>query len=87
MEILIRREEKKDYKQTEELVARAFEGVKESDHREHLLVANLRRGENFIEDLSLVAEVKAGLVGHIMFTKIQLEGSSRPGLALAPYQF
>ena len=50
------------------------------------LVDALRGSGAFIPELSLVAVDGAAIVGHVLFTRIAIreEGSSHPGLALAP---
>lgn len=53
---------------------------------EGCLVDALRRGETFVPELSLVAEFDDSLVGHILFSKIQIQDGvvAHPALALAP---
>ncbi|MGH1518375.1 GNAT family N-acetyltransferase [Chryseobacterium sp. JK1] len=83
----IRQEEKKDYQQVFELTEEAFRDTEQSDHQEHFLVEKLRKSEAFIPELSLVAEDENGkIVGHILFTKIQIvnDSESFESLALAP---
>ncbi len=86
MKMTIRQEEERDYKLSEGVIKEAFENAEHTDHREHILVANLRKGKNFIEELSLVAEEGEKLVGHIMFTKILIKNGENiyESLALAP---
>ena len=80
MDILIRKEEKKDHKEIYEINRSAF-----GQENESRLVDKIRKGENFISDLSLVAEKGGRLVGHILFSKIKIIGSSVfEILALAP---
>lgn len=86
MNIKIRQEKEKDYKLSESVVARAFKHAEQTDHKEHLLVAKLRKSDIFIPELSLVAELDGEIVGHIMFTKlfIENEGNKYESLGLAP---
>jgi|CZCA01.1.fsa_nt_gi predicted N-acetyltransferase YhbS len=86
MNIIIRQETEKDYKLSETVVEKAFKNAEHTDHKEHLLVAKLRKGGAFIPELSLVAELDGEIVGHIMLTKllIENEGSKYDSLALAP---
>lgn len=42
----------------------------------------IRTGTSFIPELSLVAEINGNIVGHIMFTKLQIQNDTI--LALAP---
>lgn len=80
--MIIRREETKDYTMTYALVKSAFADAEHSDGNEHDLVNALRKGEAFIPELSLVAEIEGKLVGHIMFTRAKV--GDDVVLALAP---
>lgn len=82
----IRKEEKDDYEQIFKLIEKAFENEEYSDHREQFLVERLRNSENFIPELSLVAEIENRVVGYILLTKIKIINSysSYDSLALAP---
>ncbi|MCD6106616.1 MAG: N-acetyltransferase [Caldisericaceae bacterium] len=80
MNIVIRKEEEKDYKQVYEVNKLAFQQENES-----ILIEKIRKGENFIPDLSLVAEIDNRIVGHILFSKIKIVGDSIfESIALAP---
>ncbi|MCK5566487.1 MAG: N-acetyltransferase [Actinomycetia bacterium] len=80
MNILIRKEEEKDYKNIYEVNRLAFEQENESK-----LIEKIRVGSNFIPDLSLVADINNRIVGHILFSKIKIIGNSIfETLALAP---
>lgn len=46
--IMIRQETEEDFKQVQEVVRLAFQGVEESDRTEHLLVERLRRSDAYI---------------------------------------
>jgi putative acetyltransferase len=49
------------------------------------LVDALRKGAAFLPELSLVAQAGPSVVGHILFTRLEVRGDdARPGLALAP---
>lgn len=50
------------------------------------LILRLRKTKKFIPELSLVAEIKGRIVGHILFYPIEIksEGKIFPSLALAP---
>ncbi|MBO9698849.1 MAG: N-acetyltransferase [Sporocytophaga sp.] len=85
MIINIRQENQEDYGITEKLIQEAFHNAEFSNHKEHLLVQKLRATEGFIPKLSLVAESDNQIVGHILFTKVNIEGSkTKESLALAP---
>ncbi len=80
--MLIRKEEPKDYEIIYSVVKAAFERAEHSDGNEHKLVNALRKGEAFVPDLSLVAEIDGKIVGHIMFTKAKVGDDTV--LVLAP---
>lgn len=86
MDIKVRQEKEKDYKLSEDLVEKAFKNAEHTDHKEHFLVAKLRRSDSFLPELSLVAEVNGIIVGHIMLTKLLIENGDKihDSLALAP---
>lgn len=80
MDIKIRKEEEKDYKKVYEVHRLAFQRENESK-----LIEKIRKGENFVPELSLVAEIGNEIVGHILFSKIKIIGNSVfESLALAP---
>lgn len=90
MHIEIRIERNSDYKTTEEIVTSAFAEAEHRDGDEANLVVRLRASSEFIPELSLVAEVAGQLVGHILFSPIQIISQLNdaivihPSLALAP---
>ena len=67
--MLIRKEEPKDYEIVYSVVKDAFDSAEHSDGNEQDLVNALRKGESFIQELSLVTEINGKIVGHIMFTR------------------
>jgi putative acetyltransferase len=80
MDILIRKEEKKDLKEIYEINRLSF-----GQENESKLIDKIRAGSNFIPDLSLVAVSGNRIVGHILFSKIKIIGSSVfETLALGP---
>ena len=80
MTIMIRQETKEDYSKVYEVNRLAF-----SQENESILVEKIRKGDNFISELSLVAEVNNEIVGHILFSKIKIIGNTTTdSLALAP---
>ena len=82
----IRRETPEDYQWVVQLTERAFKNRPFSNGNEGKLVARLRHAPTFIGRLSLVAEIKGLVVGHILFTPIRIENGSQQfeSLALAP---
>ncbi len=80
MEIRIRQEVKEDYKRVYEINEMAF-----GQENESKLIEKIRRGPNFVPELSLVAEKDNEIVGHILFSKIKIVGESEfETLMLAP---
>lgn len=87
MNITIRQETEADYAAVTDVILSAYQDVSYSNKREHHMVNRLRKSPAFIPELSLVAEDENNnIVGHILFTRIQIqnEKSSYEGLALAP---
>ena len=69
------------------VVKNAFENMVYSDQSEEALVKCLVSSTSFVPSLSIVAEHKNAIVGHILLTRITIEdnkGNSVPSLALAP---
>jgi len=78
--IHIRTEIPDDYEGIDEVNRQAFEQEFEGQ-----LIRKIREGQNFIEELSLVALHEATIVGHILFSKIKILGEREyDTLALAP---
>lgn len=76
----IRQEQKSDYKKVYEINKQAF-----GQETESILVEKVRSGENFVPELSLVAEQDDEIVGHILFSKIKIIGEAEyESLSLAP---
>lgn len=80
--MLIRKEEPKDYETIYSLIKDAFVSAEQSDGNEQDLVNALRKGEAFLPDLSLVAEIDGKIAGHILFTRAKVGDDAV--LALAP---
>lgn len=80
--MIIRQENSNDYKEVYNLVTEAFKSAEYAAGNEQNLVVALRKGDAFISELSLVAEINNKIVGHIMFTKAKIGQNSV--LVLAP---
>ena len=78
----IRQENIKEYEEVYHVIKTAFETAEHSDGNEHDLVVALRKSNNFIPKLSLVAIEDNKIVGYILFTKIKIGQFEE--LALAP---
>lgn len=74
--IMIRQETEEDFRQVQEVVRLAFQGVEESDHTEHLLVERLRRSDAYIPQLSLVAETDGKIAGHVLLSEVKVVAGS-----------
>lgn len=80
--MIIRKERAADYKTVYSVIKKAFDSAEHADGNEAELVNALRKGNSFIPQLSLVAEIDKNIVGHILFTKATIEKNTI--LALAP---
>ncbi len=80
--MIIRKEIKSDYDEVYALIKASFASAEHSDGTEQDLVVRLRNSEEFIPELSLVAEDANGIIGHILFTKAKVNNADV--LALAP---
>lgn len=78
----IRQEREFDHAAVYEVVKAAFASAEHSDGNEQDLVAAMRNSGAFVPELSLVAEVDGTIVGHILFTRADVDGHTV--LALAP---
>jgi len=78
--VIIRSEREGDRKDLAFVNSLAFNQVNEAK-----LVAEIRESENFIPELSIVAEVNGVIVGHILLSYVELVGEETSKvLALAP---
>lgn len=68
----IRPETKTDYAEIYTLIKTAFETAKVKDGDEQEYAANLRKTSKYIQGLSLVAEQDRQLIGHVMFTELEI---------------
>ncbi len=80
MQFIIREEIPADYKKISLINDLAFKQTDESK-----LITKLRNSNSFIPKLSIIAEIDNEIVGHILFTKIQIISNEiYDSLALAP---
>ncbi len=80
--INVRQESAGDREHIKCVVYEAFKTAAHADGDEHNLVGRLRDSNAYVPELSLVAELGGEIVGHIMFTKVDVGGTTQ--LALAP---
>ncbi|KYK35035.1 MAG: hypothetical protein AYK22_08880 [Thermoplasmatales archaeon SG8-52-3] len=78
MEVKIRNEEKEDYKKIRNINELAFGQINEGR-----LVDDLRKKSDFNHLLSLVAEIKERIVGHILFYPIKIKNEKEEFIVLS----
>jgi len=80
--LIIRQETPGDYGAVYNLTKSAFAGTEHCDGDEQELPERLRAREQYIPELSLVAELGGRMVGHILFSPITVGG--HPALCVGP---
>lgn len=80
--LAIRPERECDFDEIRSIVKMAFAGAAHTDGDEHNLVDRLRCTDEYIPDLSFVAEIKGRVVGYAMFSRINI--GNFKAIALAP---
>ena len=70
--IIIRKENKEDYYNTEHMTMRAFWNLHGPGCNEHLLVNKLRGAKEYLPELSRVAELDGKIVGAIFYSKAKV---------------
>ncbi len=86
-DIVIRREEEKDYRIVEEIHRNAFWNLHVPGCDEHYIAHILRDKEDFIPELDLVLELDGKVIANVMYTKSQLvdeQGNVREILTFGP---
>ena len=87
MKTIIRQEEIKDYRETENLVREAFWNVYRPGCLEHFVLHSFRGRQEFARDLDFVMEADGALIGQVMFVRNSLadvHGRQVPILSLGP---
>jgi predicted N-acetyltransferase YhbS len=86
MEIILRLEDKKDYRIVEELTREAFWNHDVPGCDEHFLLHNLRKSKEFIKELDFVASINKKIVGNIVYAKAKVinNGSEYSVLTFGP---
>ena len=85
--ILIRREEKKDFRAVENLVRESFWNVYRPGCQEHFVLHRLRNDPAFVPELDLVMEKDGELIGQNMFMRAHIradDGKSIPIMTMGP---
>lgn len=86
MDIIVRREEEKDYRRTEEVAREAFWNLYFPGATEHYVVHKIRSHSDYIKELSFVIEVNGVVEGGIFYThsKIVTEKGEFPTISFGP---
>ena len=87
MNIIIRREEEKDYRKVEELIRDSFWNVYHPGALEHYVMHGFRTAESFVPELDLVMEKDGELIGQVMYARSELkglDGTVRPCMTFGP---
>lgn len=70
--LIIRRETPADFKSVELLTMRAFWNIHGPGCNEHLIVRKLRQSQDYLPNLSRVAELNGKVVGAIYYSKAKV---------------
>lgn len=86
MEIIVRREEERDHRRTEEVAREAFWNLYVPGAAEHYLVHKIRSHPDFIKELAFVIEVEGVVEGGIFYTrsKIVTPAGEIPTISFGP---
>lgn len=85
--LIIRNETEKDYVTVEEITRNAFWNLYVPGCDEHYLVHIMRKHDDFVPELDLVAELDGKVVGNVMYTKSKLideKGKEKSILTFGP---
>ena len=85
--IVIRREEEKDYRAVEYLVRESFWNVYRPGCKEHFVIHRLRNHPDFVPELDFVMEKDGELIGQNMFMRAHIQaddGRSIPIMTMGP---
>ena len=85
--MIIRQEKPEDYREVENLTREAFWNVYRPGCTEHFVLNQYRSNPDFIPELDLVMEEDGIIIGHVMFSKAELElpdGSRKPSWTFGP---
>jgi len=76
MNIVIRNEQRGDFRKVEDITRKAFWNLYVPGCNEHYLVHTMRNHKDFIEDLALVATINDKVVGNIMYMKSYVQAEN-----------
>jgi predicted N-acetyltransferase YhbS len=85
MDIQIRNESEKDYREVEKLTREAFWNLYLPGCNEHFLVHSMRNHPDFIRDLDFVAEYNGQIIGNIMYTQALLIDENQPAMEIVSF--
>ena len=77
LNIIIRKETPQDYYNTELMTMRAFWNIHEPGCNEHYLLHMLRQSDDYLPELSRVAELDGKIVGSIAFSKAVIKDGDK----------
>ncbi|WP_027129450.1 GNAT family N-acetyltransferase [Fusobacterium perfoetens] len=77
MNIVIRKEEEKDYRRVEEIAREAFWNLYFPGAKEHVIVNKIRKSQDFIKDLTYVIEVDNQVEGGIFYSNSKIIGKNQ----------
>lgn len=87
MNIVIRHEEKKDYRRVEDIARKAFWNLYFPGAHEHYVVHKMRGHEDFIKDLTFVIEVNGKVEGAIFYSNskiVEKNGTENKTISFGP---
>lgn len=76
MKIIIRKEEKKDYRIVEEITREAFWNLYIPGAMEHFIAHSIRKHPDYLPELSFVIELNGKIIGSIIYTKAKVVDST-----------
>ncbi len=85
--IIIRNEEEKDYRVTENLTREAFWNVYRPGCMEHYVLHCLRKDKAFVPELDFVMELNGEMIGQVIYVRSEIEsddGRKIPVMTLGP---
>ena len=74
IDLIIRNEQKEDYRTVEQLVREAFWNLYVPGCNEHFVLHNVRKSNGFVPELDFVAEREGQIVGQIAYTRGIIRG-------------
>lgn len=85
--MVIRKEEEKDYRETENLVREAFWNVYRPGCMEHYVLHRFRNDESFVPELDFVAELDGKIIGQVIYVRAVIDcddGRKIPVMTFGP---